>query len=541
MRKGSDVLGKVIVAFDTGKRIARVQDLIFDQTANQLLGFLVSEGGLFQSPQVVSWQNIQAIGPDAIVIPDKTAIVSAKRVPEIQSVLVNKLVLKGDRILTTDGRYLGLIVDLYFDEQSGTIEGYEASGGLFADAYSGRSFIPAPKTVNIGEDITFVPPETADLMAEQVGGIRGAVQTATSRIQESTEVATQRLQSAAQSASERLQQSAEETNHRLKEVAQTTQLQLQEASSRASDRFDQGSQSAAASITNALVSPEAQLEHVVGKLVDRPIYTLDGLVLMVQDQVVTLSLAEEAQRLGVLDQVYRATNGSLTAEINRQLQESTQSASTRLQTLSRSAIAQGSEFAQTMIEQAKGRRVQRMVRDEDDRIIAAPGQIVTDQMVDRAQSHRQEAALLESVGLPSLSVVRRQANDTFSSTGTQLREQALIAQENVSTLWQQLKEQFMTLQKRSERLQHQQRIESALGRPVTRVILDPQDQVILNVGEIITHEAVRRADAGGVLNILLNSVYKEHPIIAEAELRASEPGIAALERQIERAKARSHN
>jgi uncharacterized protein YrrD len=541
MRKGSDVLGKVIVAFDTGKRVARVQDLIFDQAANQLLGFLVSEGGLFQSPQVVSWQSIQAIGPDAIVIPDQGAIVPSKRVPEIQSVLVNKLVLKGNRILTTDGRYLGLIVDLYFDEQSGTIEGYETSGGLFADAYSGRSFIPAPKTVNIGEDITFVPPETADLMAEQVGGIRGAVQTASSKIQDSTEVATQRLQSAAQSASDRLQQTAEDTNRRFNEAAQTTTLQLQEATNLASDRFDRGSQSAAASITNALVSPEAQLEHVVGKQVDRPIYTLDGLVLMVKDQVVTLSLAEEAQRSGVLDQIYRATNGSLTSEINRQLQESTELASTRLQTLSRSAIAQGSELAQTVIEQAKGRRVQRMVRDEDDRIIAAPGQIVTDQIVDRAQSRYQEAALLESVGLPSLAVVRRQATDTFSHTGTQLREQALIAQENVSTLWQQLKEQFRDLQQQSARSHHQQRIESALGRPVTRVILDPQDQVILNVGELITHEAVRRADAGGVLNILLNSVYKEQPVIAEAELRASEPGIAALERQIERAKARSHN
>ncbi|MGV0026758.1 PRC-barrel domain-containing protein [Phormidesmis priestleyi] len=537
MRKGSDVLGKVIVAFDTGKRVARVQDLIFDQAANQLLGFLVSEAGLFQSAQVVSWQNVQAIGPDAIVIPDQGAIVPSKRVPEIQSVLVNKLVLKGNRILTTDGRYLGLIVDLYFDEQSGTIEGYETSGGLFADAYSGRSFIPAPKTVNIGEEITFVPPETADLMAEQVGGIRGAVQTASSRIQESTEVATQRLQSAAQSANDRLQQAAEETNRRLQETAQAAHLQLQEAS----NRFDRGSQSTAASITDALVSPEAQFEHVVGKTVDRPIYTLDGLVLMVKDQVVTLSLAEEAGRLEVLDQVYRATNGSLTAEIDRQLQESTELASTRLQTLSRNAIAQGSEFAQTVIEQAKGRRVQRMVRDQDDRIIAAPGQIVTDHVLDRAQSHHQEAALLESVGLPSLTVARRQATDTFSNTGTQLREQALIAQENANTLWKHLKEQFGDLQKQSARSHHQQRIEAALGRPVTRVILDPQDQVILNVGELITHEAVRRAEAGGVLNILLNSVYREQPVIAESELRASEPGLAALERQIERAKTRLHN
>jgi hypothetical protein len=44
-------------------------------------------------------------------------------------------------------------------------------------------------------------------------------------------------------------------------------------------------------------------------------------------------------------------------------------------------------------------------------------------------------------------------------------------------------------------------------RPVTRVILDPEDKVILNVGELITHRAIRQATESGVLNILLSSVY----------------------------------
>ena len=49
------------------------------------------------------------------------------------------------------------MVDLYFDETSGAIESYEVSGGIFADAYSGRSFVPAVQTLKIGEDYAFVP------------------------------------------------------------------------------------------------------------------------------------------------------------------------------------------------------------------------------------------------------------------------------------------------------------------------------------------------------------------------------------------------
>jgi hypothetical protein len=37
-------------------------------------------------------------------------------------------------------------------------------------------------------------------------------------------------------------------------------------------------------------------------------------------------------------------------------------------------------------------------------------------------------------------------------------------------------------------------VDQALGRPVIRVILNPQDNVILNVGELITHRAICLAD-----------------------------------------------
>ena len=77
----------------------------------------------------------------------------------------------------------------------------------------------------------------------------------------------------------------------------------------------------------------------------------------------------------------------------------------------------------------------------------------------------------------------------------------------------------------------ERRIKNAVGRPVTRVILDPQDNVILNVGEIITHQAVERSRAVGVLDMLLSSVYDKDPELAQDELRAPEPGQAALEQQ----------
>jgi uncharacterized protein YrrD len=85
-----------------------------------------------------------------------------------------------------------VVVDLYFDEHTGNIEGYEVSGGLFADAYSGRSFVPALQTLKIGRDVAFVPTQTAQLMEEQVGGFKAAMQTVGGKFQETAQGAGER-------------------------------------------------------------------------------------------------------------------------------------------------------------------------------------------------------------------------------------------------------------------------------------------------------------------------------------------------------------
>jgi uncharacterized protein YrrD len=533
MRKGSDVIDKVVVTYDAGKKIERIRDLIFDQKRNQILGFLVEEKGLFRDAKVIPLQEVQAIGLNAIVVNSKESVVDADRVPAIKKILHENIVLIGTRILTTEGLDLGGLVDLFFDEHSGLVEGYEVSGGMFADAYSGRSFVPAPETLKIGYDVAFVPPETAQMMAEQVGGIRGAVHATEDRFQDSADSANRGLQTAAQSVNEQLQSSVENVNRRLEEASQNVSEQLQSATDASSSKLHDFNRDATASLTNNLVDPVEQKLYVIGKQVERDVLTPDGNVLLLQGQEVTPADAEASDRLGILDELYRATGGSLTANISRNLQAATESTSNRIGNATHSSVANlrhsvDGLAAHVAIQQAKGRRVLQTVRADDGLIIAASGQIVNDSVLDRAQTYGKEAELLNAAGLDLATAVRSSASETWLETKVQLRDRASIVQENLNTFWQALKKQSQKLQGRSTRAMKQQRIEQALGRPVTRVILDPEDNVILNVGELITHRAVRQAEESGVLNILLSSVYTKEPEISDKELRASEHGMAAL-------------
>ncbi|CAM4079874.1 hypothetical protein [Deinococcus marmoris] len=51
----------------------------------------------------------------------------------------------------------------------------------------------------------------------------------------------------------------------------------------------------------------------------------------------------------------------------------------------------------------------------------------------------------------------------------------------------------------------ERRIRGVLGRPLTRTLLDRQDQVIAREGTLITHALTEQAQAAGVLDLLLDS------------------------------------
>jgi hypothetical protein len=112
------------------------------------------------------------------------------------------------------------------------------------------------------------------------------------------------------------------------------------------------------------------------------------------------------------------------------------------------------------------------------------------------------------------------------------------ASETAGNLWDSARQKVNELthaarEKKEEYDQaaEQTKINHALGRPTTRVILDQNDDVILNTGDIITHAAVNRSREAGVLPVLLDSVYDETPEITPEMMRAEDKGQAALEGQ----------
>ena len=127
MRKGSDIVGKPIVTYDTGEKVGRVRDLIFDQERNYLVALLIEEKGFMSDARVLPLPEIQSIGMDAAIVSRADQIVRAKSDPQIAAILARNNIMNGTHIMTVSGQDLGKMVDLYFDEKSTTFMSMEKS------------------------------------------------------------------------------------------------------------------------------------------------------------------------------------------------------------------------------------------------------------------------------------------------------------------------------------------------------------------------------------------------------------------------------
>jgi uncharacterized protein YrrD len=125
--KVKDIIGKPVVAADSGERIETVVAPIFDRAENCLLGFLVDQAGWFSNPKVLPLYLVKAIEADAIIIPWKESISPASDYATIHDVLAENNSLDRDHILANNDRDLGSLLDLYFDENTGDIENSEAT------------------------------------------------------------------------------------------------------------------------------------------------------------------------------------------------------------------------------------------------------------------------------------------------------------------------------------------------------------------------------------------------------------------------------
>ena len=176
-------------------------------------------------------------------------------------------------------------------------------------------------------------------------------------------------------------------------------------------------------------------------------------------------------------------------------------------------------------DQLVGRRTGRDIEDDQGAVLVPGGKFLTQDDIQRARDAGKTNDLFVAVGAEQLDATKADLGDAAATAGDQ-------AVGLWDTFTRKVGEMTDATGKRVDEEQTKRQltqIEDAVGRPVTKVILDLQDRVVLDLGDIITHRAVQQAHEAGALDSLLGSVYKADVQFDKDELRAQRPGAAALE------------
>jgi uncharacterized protein YrrD len=362
VRKGKSLIGKDVLSLEDGVKLDTVSDVVIDPEGRRMVAIIVTEGGLLSSSQVVPTDEVTSYGKDAVIVRNKASVVSVSDHPELREMIDHNGKIIGKKVFTSSGDDQGSISDIYFDEPSGAVVGYEVSGGLIGDAAKGTSYLGTDEVTSIGKEVIFVPPDVAATLDSQVGGLQGAVKDAGDKL---------------------------------------------------------GGKNG---------SSQAPEDALVGKRAGSEVASDHGSVIV-----------------------------------------------------------------------PKGRRL----RAED---------------VTAAREAGKLPELTASVATGSAQAVGADASDALGSIG-----------DSAANLWDQFTAKIGDMTdatgQRADEQQTKQRlsdIADAVGRPVTKVILDRGDDVVLNLGDIITHQAIQRAHESGGLDSLLASVYKGTVEFDKAEMRAPE-------------------
>jgi uncharacterized protein YrrD len=376
MRKGKSIIGKDILTLEDGTKLHKVNGVVVDPGGQRLVALIVDEGGLMSSTKVVPIEQVSSFGRDAIVIAGRGSVVATADAPGLKEIVEQSERIVDKRVFTVTGDEQGTIADIYFDEASGQVLGYEVSGGLLGDVATGTSYLAAEEVESIGTDVVYVAPEVADVLDGQVGGIQGAVQDAGQKLE------------------------ATKTS-----VAGTT-----------GQARDDAGRAGEAKSSDALI----------GKRTGADVETDSGAIIV-----------------------------------------------------------------------PRGRRVRR----DDVEAVRAAGKL---------------PALTSAVALGAAQDAGAGAKDALGSAG-----------DSAASLWDQFTARVSEMTDATGKRLDEQKTKSrlgeiadAIGRPVTKVILDREDNVILNLGDIITHQAVQRAHDAGGLDSLLGSVYKAQVEFGKDEMRA---------------------
>jgi uncharacterized protein YrrD len=158
------LIGLPVAALDVASKIAEIQKILVDPNSGNVLGFLVSAGGLFSPKKIVSAVDIREWDPNGLITDSVENLVGPAEIVRVKEVLDQKIDLFGMKAKTKKGKNLGNIEDFLIDTATTTVMKYYVK-----DLVLKSRVFPSDKVVKIEKNTIVFDDDIAEMPSNAAG------------------------------------------------------------------------------------------------------------------------------------------------------------------------------------------------------------------------------------------------------------------------------------------------------------------------------------------------------------------------------------
>jgi uncharacterized protein YrrD len=177
-----------IISLKEGQQIGFVRNLVIDPKAKAVAALIVDPKGFFKEQRIIPFNRVVSIGENAITVSTESQVEKATNLPDILELLKEKAAIVGIKVITANGRTLGVTEEFYIDPEDGTIASLDISDGKIEGLFNGKARLQANDILTIGTDVVVVAKDCEERLEVFNNGInenvKSFLQVASSRAAE---------------------------------------------------------------------------------------------------------------------------------------------------------------------------------------------------------------------------------------------------------------------------------------------------------------------------------------------------------------------
>lgn len=168
MKSLKEIIHLPIISVFEGKEVGKIKDVVIEPKNGRLEYFLVDDQSMF-NVKVVPMSKIMGVGDEALMIETSDLVVDAQKDQKVVDLLGKNVAVVNSKIFTKKGKNLGLITEIFIDDEDGRIIGCEITKD------GDKKFISSESIITYGKEVTIAEHDIHDkLMASIEEVLKGS-------------------------------------------------------------------------------------------------------------------------------------------------------------------------------------------------------------------------------------------------------------------------------------------------------------------------------------------------------------------------------